>query len=400
MENRYRLYLILFLFLLPSIGQAQSGYDFSIKPDLWYNDVDGIRIGSFFEGRAMGTGHEGPDRLDGGFWISTWIPALPVSYRITYTQPLTNYLTNPNELNLQLHSSVREGYQNHSVSINKRWQNHQHYRNYWESGLIYSMEKRFDDEYVNFPLMWGNQWKGLIKPYLEHQYLTGIGIFNMKLESRFNTLDPYFYTASLNISQQIRLGGSWEVRIRGYGEIIDDNSPEEYWLTLGSGGYINTLGSRMSRSKGTVPVQWVNRGIVHFSGGPNMRGYQKYDINSILDGTPRAFQSIGALNLEFDFPNPVQTSIRNIDQLSEFLSFRSYLFSDIALASSHLDSDLDGSFANFGAGLALTLNIPDFFGKPRGFVIRYESPFYLTDPVGEDRFKWRHLLGFGATIIF
>jgi hypothetical protein len=400
LDNRYRLYLISLFIVLPVTGFSQSGYDFSIKPDLWYNDVDGIRIGSFFEGRAAGTGHEGPHRLDGGFWIGTWIPSLPVSYRLTYTEPLTNYLENPNELNIQIHSSVREGYQSHGISFNKRWQNLQDFRNFWETGIIYSLEKRFDDEYVIHPSLWSDQWNGFIKPYLEHQYLTGIGIFNLRLNSRINTFDPFFYTTSLDVSQQIRLGRSWELRIRGYGEIIDKNSAEEYRMTLSSGGQINSLDSRMSRSKGTVPVSWVNRGIIHFSGGPNLRGYQKIDTDFILNGEPRVYNSIGAINLEFDFPNPVQTSIRNIDQLSEFLSFRSYIFSDVAIASGHDQSDFDGSFANLGAGIALSLNIPDFFGRPRGFVIRYESPFYLSEPSGEDRFKWRHLLGFGATITF
>jgi hypothetical protein len=400
LDNRYRRYLILFFFLLPVTGFGQSGYDFSIRPDLWYNDVDGIRIGSFFEGRVAGTGHEGPHRLDGGFWIGTWIPSLPVSYRLTYTEPLTRYTENPNELNLQLHSSVREGYHSHGISINKRWESRQDFRVFWETGLVYSIEKRFDDEYVNFPLLWGDQWKGLIKPYLEHQKVTGVGIFNLNLNSNINSLDPFYYTVSINISQQVRLGGSWEFRIRGYGEMIDPDSPGEYRMTLSSGGQIHTLNSRMSRSKGTIPVQWVNRGFIHFSGGPNIRGYQQSDVESILNQDPRVFERIGAINIELDFPNPVQTSIRNIDQLSEFLSFRSYLFSDVAITSGHHETDLDGSFANLGAGLALTLNIPDFFGKPRGFVIRYESPFYLSDPAEEDRFRWRHLLGFGATITF
>lgn len=86
--------------------------------------------------------------------------------------------------------------------------------------------------------------------------------------------------------------------------------------------------------------------------------------------------------------------------ISEFLSFRSYLFTDLATVYGHSDSDADGFFSNLGAGLALSLNIPDYLGKPRGFVIRYESPFWLSDPAGNEKFHWRHLLGFGATITF
>ncbi len=381
-------------------GQGQSGYEMSFRPDVWYNDVDGIRIGSLFEGRMAGTGQEGPHRLDGGIWVSTWFPSLPVSYSLTYTEPLFMREESGDEFNIQLHSSVREGYQKHGASLNKRWQKADDYLNYWETGLGYYLEKRFDDEYTLFPDLWSDSWKGMLKPYLAHHQINRAGVFNLELFSRFNTLETSFYTASLSISQQIRLGGMWQLRLRGHGDIVSSDVYEEYRLFRASGSEIETLNRPVSRSKGTVPVLWSNRGFVHFSGGANIRGYRKSDVTSIKNSDPRAYERVGALNAELDFPNPVQPAIGNIEYLSEFLSFRTYLFSDAASATGHHDPDLDGLFANIGAGLALTLNIPDHLGKPRGFVIRYESPFWLSDPEGEKNFKWRHLLGFGATITF
>ena len=103
--------------------------------------------------------------------------------------------------------------------------------------------------------------------------------------------------------------------------------------------------------------------------------------------------------MEFDLPNPLQTAIRR-SQVAEFLSFRSYLFTDGAVAGGAAGVAGDSFYADAGAGLTLSLNIPDYQGRPRGFVIRYEVPFWLSDPMNGDAFSFRHLLGFGAIVTF
>lgn len=381
-------------------SQQSGNYNLSFHPDIWYNDVDGIKAGTVFKGRMSGTAEEGPHRIDLGIWLGMWFPSLPISYDLTYTEPVSSLSEYGNEFNLQLHSMVREGYHSHGVSVNKRWQNDQDYHSFWQAGFDYKFEKRFDHEYILFPILWSDRWKGLIKPNFAHQHINRAGIFSFNLHSRLNTIDTFFYTASVSISQQIKIVGNWELRLRGYAETVSDDAYNEYMLLLSSGSEIERLDNRISRSKGTVPVNWMNKGYVHFAGGANMRGYQKPVINSIIENQPQLYKSAGALNIEFDFPNPIQYAITNTEMISGFLSFRSYFFTDLGSAYGHSDSDEDGIFSNLGAGLALSLNIPDYRGRPRGFVIRYESPFWLSDPDGNEKFHWRHLLGFGATITF
>jgi hypothetical protein len=403
LDYRYRPYLIIFVILVIPVdvlGQQTEGYEFTFHPDIWYNDVDGIRLGSLIEGRLSGTTEEGPHRMDAGIWLGTWFPSLPISYSLNYTEPVAALSNYANEFNIQLHSSVIEGYQSHGGGIHKRWQQNQNNHNFWQIGIDYRLEKRFDHEYVIFPQLWSNRWKGLIKPNLVHQHMNRFGIFNLNLHSRLNTVDRFFYTASVTLSQQISLGQNWELRLRGYSETISNDAYNEYRILLGSGPEIGMLNSRISRSKGSIPVLWVNRGLIHFAGGANMRGYQKSEIHSIVENNPRFYKRAAAMNIELDFPNPVQHTISNMDIISEFLSFRSYFFTDFAAAYGHEDSDENGFYSNLGAGLALSFNIPDYLGKPRGFVVRYESPFWLSDPDNNEKFHWRHLLGFGATITF
>jgi len=378
----------------------QQLYNISIQPDIWYNDVDGIKVGSLFKGRMLTTDEEGPHRLDGGFWLSTWFPSLPVSYLISYTEPVTRFSDYGSEFKIRLSSSIREGYHNHGISINKRWEHPSDFRKYWEVSVAYNLEKRFDHEYTLFPELWSDQWKGIVKPSLHYQTLNRAGFFNMDLQSRLNTIENLFYTASLSVSQQILLGSNWQLRFRTYGEIVGEGPHPEYLISRSSGSEITTLERPMIRSKGTVPVRWAQSGNVHFSAGPNLRGYTREDVFSKVEGTPRLYTSALTFNMEFDFPNPFQASIRNIDYISEFLTFRSYLFTDTGTFYGNADTNLNGIYSNTGAGIALTFNIPDYLGKPRGFVIRYEVPFWLSDPGNEENWKWRHLLGLGATITF
>lgn len=404
MGNQLRLYLTIACILFSSVPIYSQGtqqeYSISFQPDIWYNNVDGIKVGTVFKGRVFTTDEEGPHRLDGGFWLSTWFPSLPVSYLVSYTEPVPRLSDYGSEFNIRLASSIREGYHNHGAGINKRWEHPSDFRKYWELSIAYSLEKRFDHEYVLFPELWSENWKGIIKPSVHYQTLNRFGFFNMDLQSRVNTIENFFYTTSLSVSQQVSLGSGWLVRARAYGEVINDDSYPEYRLFRSSGSEIATLNRPLSRSKGTVPIRWVHSGNIHFSAGPNLRGYTNQDIQSKTEGNTESYTSAYTFNLELDFPNLVQASIRNIDYISEFLTFRSYLFTDTGTFHGNPDTEMNGFYSNAGAGIALTFNIPDYLGKPRGFVIRYEVPFWLSDPENDNKLQWRHLLGLGATITF
>lgn len=387
---------LLTLFARPASGQ---GYEVGVRPDLWYNDVDGIQVGSIFAGRVAGTHEEGPHRLDAGFWISTWFPSLPVSYSLQFTEPVSAWSDYGSEFSIQLATAVREGYHAHGVTASKRWQDPFEYLNYWEAGAGYQFEKRFDDEYAVFPELWSDSWKGLIQPWLSRQQRGRLGMFNFTLSAMMNTLESPFQAASISVSQQVVLSGQWQLRLRAFGAVNSRDALPEYQQQLATGAEINTLGSRISRAKGSVPTPWVRSGHVHFSGGPNLRGFRESDVEAIMEGSPRFFNRVAAYNVEFDLPNPLQTVIRR-SQLQEFLSFRSYLFTDGAVAEGEAEIPGDSFYADAGAGLTLSLNIPDYQGRPRGFVIRYEVPFWLSDPINGDSLSFRHLLGFGATITF
>jgi len=406
LDHQNRQYLILAPLLLllfsvePMAAQQNSAYETRLKPDLWYNSVDGIRAGARFQGRRYSPGHQETHRFDAGVWLGLWFPSLPVSYQVVYRRAVVRFSEPEQALNLHLASMIREGYQRHGVKVSKRWQPGDDFRSFLEISTGYHLARRFDDSYLLYRELWGDMWQGNLSANIEWQRLLQTGLFRLHIQTLYNTLETPFQVSSISTSKQIRLGAGWEVRGRIYGAAASRDSEPEYLFFLGSGAPIEVLSSPIFRSRGTVPPVWVKSGHLHYAAGPNLRGYNHSDIESIRNGELRSFGQVAAVNLELDIPNPLQRSLRQMNMAGEFLTFRSYLFGGGAVTG---EASLAGDarqFAEGGAGIALGWNIPGESGRFRGFVIRYESPFWLSNPPFGAEWRWRHLAGIGAVITF
>jgi hypothetical protein len=402
-----RIYILIFPFiallfaLSPQQTEGQSrSYEVLPAPDLWYNDVDGIRVGIRLKGQVPGTFEDGPHRLDAGFWIGTWLPSLPVSYYISYTEPINAWSDFGSEANLQFVSSVRTGYTIQGVALNKRWQQGFDERRYREIEFFNSYEKRFDDEYTAFPSLWSDQNKILTKLSAGLQNDNSLGWFNLNLSGSLQYLNDIYGTASITAIQRINFNDNWGLRLRGFTGLTTSSTAPEYLFSRSSSPAVETIQSGITRAKGTIPQPWMESGKFHLAGGANLRGYTFQDINSFVNFLdPVLFRSIAAFNSEFDYPNPLHYLFNQIPYASEFIDFRSFLFFDAGMPLG-IGDEATTLFADAGAGFSLSLNIPDYHGKPRGFVLRYEIPFWLSEPGLEDSFKMRHLFGFGAIISF
>lgn len=400
-----RTHTLIFIFLTalyiltPDTSQAQAkSYELIPAPDLWYNDVDGIRVGVRLLGQVPGTFEDGPHRLDAGFWLGTWFPDLPVSYYLSFTEPVSAWSEYGSEANIQLISSVRTGYHLHGLVLNKRWQEGFDERRYREFRWMNTLEKRFDEEYTAFPQLWSDETRLLSGIALELQDDNTLGWYNISGTGTLQLLDEVYALASLTAIQRIPFNENWGLRLRGFVGASGSSSVSEYRYSRSSSPAVETIQSGITRAKGTIPQPWMESGYFQVSGGANLRGYTKQDIDSFTDSsTPVLYNSITAFNTELDYPNPIRHLFNRIPYLSEFMEFRSYLFFDAGIP---LDEDQSTLFADAGAGFSLSLNIPDYLGKPRGFVLRYELPLWLSEPGAEDSLKLRHLIGFGAVISF
>jgi hypothetical protein len=388
----------------PANGQSR-GYELLPSPDLWYNDVDGIRLGLNVKGQVPGSFDDGPHRLDAGFWVGLWFPDNPVSYYVTLTEPIRPWSDFGSEANLQFLSSIRAGYQKHGISLNKRWQTGFDERRFYQISLHQHYENRMALEYTAFPALWTEEDKWVGGVSLEIQRSNRLGWYNIDTNLNTQYLNDFFAVWTATAIQNVPINDIWGGRIRLFSGIASADSAPEYLFSRSTMPAINTLESGVTRAKGTIPNPWMQSGNFHLAGGANIRGYMNQDVESFTsdEGEPAPIlqYSFISANIEFDYWNPFQSLIKESSMISDFLSLRSYLFFDTGRSLQINSADSGELFSDAGTGLALSFNIPNNFGKPRGFVLRYELPLWLSHPKqGDDKFSFRQIVGFGAVISF
>jgi hypothetical protein len=152
----------------------------------------------------------------------------------------------------------------------------------------------------------------------------------------------------------------------------------------------------LTRAKGTIPTAWMEEGIFQVSGGANLRGYLKQDFDALNQGMAPVYTSMGAINLELDYPNPLDKAISKVPVVGSILKLRSYLFFDSGTSFGLTDMEEERLLSDAGLGFMFSLNIPDYLGKPRGIRIRYDIPLWLSNPGNENHFEYRNVIGIGA----
>lgn len=400
-----------FLFLLcimlsgvaaPALAQdgAPDDYEFTPAPDVWFNSVDGIRVGVRLRGERPGSFQSGPHRLDAGLWLSTFFPDYPVSYYVSFTEPIPSISGFNSEGNIRLQSAIRTGYHNHSISFNKRWQPGFEEKNYRELSVSLRAEKRFEDEYLHYPFIWQNEWLYVAGADFTLNNNNGLGRYRLNSSTSVNVAGSAksFINTQLELQQWILLGKNFAFRGRLFAGVSSNKTAPEYLFSHSFNPYNEWDELGATRAKGTIPSPWVRQGIIHVEGGANLRGYTNHDIELLNNGVAPLYTSMGALNAELQYPNPINQWLKGIP-FAGLLDFRTFLFFDTGTSLDISEMEDDRLLSDAGPGFMLTLNIPDYLGKSRGFAIRYEIPLWLSHPEeGEPELKFRSLIGIGAVI--
>lgn len=400
------LFFLLFAAVLKPV-QAQAltekPYELRFAPDLWYNDVDGIRIGIRMRGQVPGTFDDGPHRLDTGLWLGTWLPQNPVSYYMKYTNPVASISGFNSEGSYSLLSSIRTGFHRHGAGFDKRWQpgfNEDEFTQFAAFGGIY---RHFDAEYLVFPALWQDEWTPYLSLQAEHQTLsrTGFLYYRAASVSGLTGGSELFSGLEAEVRKSISLSQRLNLRLRASGGFLVGEAPPEQRYLASQAAAFHWMNSGFFRAKGTIPVSLMESGAFQLTGnGANLRGYARRDARLARNGSPAFYEAYTAFNAEMDYPNPIDRVFESIPILGDFLRLRSYFFTDLFSGSAY-EGSLTENLADAGAGFALSLNIPDQLGRPRGFVLRLDLPVWLSEPeAGHDPLRLRGVFSFGAVIGF
>jgi hypothetical protein len=154
----------------------------------------------------------------------------------------------------------------------------------------------------------------------------------------------------------------------------------------------------LTRARGTIPPNWMEAGNIQVTGGPNLRGYLYQDIQSLNNGGNPLYTSMSSLNLELDYPNPLNKLVNDIPVMGGLINLRSYLFYDVGTSMGITEIEEGKTLSDAGLGFLFSIDIPDYLGKSRGIAIRYDLPLWLSHPGMENSFKFRNVIGIGAII--
>jgi aminopeptidase N len=390
-------------------------YNVNLRPDLWYNNTDGIKFGIHADGNYMRFFHN----FEADVWFNSrigqsWIREQsfgggiydPIAFRFSYSHPLDKWIKNS------------------TIFIQTKWMD-------GIVGAKLALNKIFSDKlqtYISFKTF------GLTNDYsLNYQYLPDLARSNgmntsLSLGFNFNNVFSNIYqksrleirTSLLNQNSYSYISSEntfkkWLGRTllssRFFGRIgvhASENSPAfNSLLNAGGANTEELLEDEFMRAVGIFPNELFNASSnnayhLQMAGGTNLRGYAFR--RNIVDGTNN-YQLLGynsgySANFEFFFHHLSPIKFRKI---APIIGFETYLFSDIGqLANTLQNFNLIATpiLADAGIGAAIHVKRWGQFAKANPLYFRFDMPLYVSQPNQNDQnqhFAFRWLIGVGRS---
>lgn len=378
-------------------------YEVKYRPDLWWNNYDGIKVGLNLNGGYMNHHH----LFDATAWLNTGALQKDsilnpnnydhYSYRLTYNTNLDNITLNSR---IELKSQFIAGLYTNKLSLKKS-----------DSKGNNSMEVELFSLYrTNNQYLINNDWElrkmnNRINITIEHRYkhVYGNGILNLALQSSALGSDYDYNSLSVSIKNNNKIE-KLKIATRIFCQIgTGSNWAEESKLALAGANNEEMMDSKFTRANGLVESDDMHYSYTtnhfHSGGGLNLRGYTGYiapEFND--DGTIKSFDYNGtsgaSLNTEVDFTAYLPPSIRRNH-------INSYFFADAGIITSEIltKENYKESFSELraDAGIGFTYRFDNFgpLETINPLIIRFDIPLFLNRPPASDNdfLQMRWLIG-------
>lgn len=403
-----------------------------IRPDLWWNPVDGIKAGIHLNRNYMQTMHKthltvwwnthvGQYTQYQSFANEGWYDRyVALNYNFSYESPVTRFTP---KTQLQVSSRLLDGLWYHKGGIN--WDVNKNTAITFDIRTMWRQVAR-DRDY----LLYGNEWSSArtrpnsslnIAWRHKMKYFGGSGDMTLTTRAPFltgNSANDFNYGyAQLEINNRRNIH-KLELRIRLFGRYgVGSVVPYESALWLSGGNPEDMMENKYTRSIGFVPDAW--RGFSqtetnHFQagGGLNLRGYAGYLIaeqrnGEILIGYKG--RSGVAANAELDVDKYIPLKPRFT---RNWLHVDVYAFADAGMIelsrTTNLTSYWDAtpttmwSAVRVDAGLGAAFTVKKWwkFSKAKPLTLRIDVPAFLNRPpnANPDYFGLRYVVGVNRAI--
>jgi aminopeptidase N len=388
----------------------RTHYRLYVRPDLWWNPIDGIKAGVHFQGDYLYSLY----KLDAAVWFNTHVLQnydyvvfesedwynryVPLNYTFNFMSPLTKAMPH---LQLQVNSRLLDGLWYHRGGINC-----QHDNNLLE---LFAQTMWRPVDYDLDYLIYRNEWSSKkARPNSSanaaathrHTYKGGTGVYKVSLRAPLltgNSANDFNYAYAQLDARNYNNLGKLEVRTRLFGRYgTGTNIPYESALFLAGANPEELMENKYTRSIGFIPDDWRTIGpneTNHFQqgGGLNLRGYAGYLVAENKNGQlliGYKGRSGAAANIEVDFDNYIKLRPKFT---RNWLHADVYLFADagtIEMSNANLAQYWDiqptttwsAIRADAGLGLAFTVKNWGVFEKAKPLTLRFDMPFVINRP--------------------
>ncbi len=384
-----------------------KNYEIKYRPDIWWNNYDGVKLGLNLNGGFLRHHH----LFDASIWVNTSVLQKDsilnpndydyYSYRIDYNTNLDNITLNSR---LKVKSQFIAGLYTNKISIEKS-------DNKGNNKLtvdLLSLYRTNSDYLIN--QAWDlKKMNNRIDVNIKHKYnyIYGNGELSLALQSSALGSSYDYNTLSLSATNNNKLE-KLKITTRAFFQIgTGSNWAEESKLGLAGANNEEMMHSKFTRADGFVTSDNMSLGYTtnhfHSGGGLNLRGYTGYlapEFNN--DGTISSFDYNGtsgaAFNTEIDFTAYLPSSIKKNN-------ITSYLFADMGIITSEdlTKENYKEAFSELraDAGIGFTYTFRNFgpLETVKPLIIRFDMPLFLNRaPANNDFMQMRWLIGINRAL--
>lgn len=400
-------------------------YQMFVRPDAWWNPIDGVKAGVHFEGDYFNTLY----KLDASIWWNTHVLQQdsfksyvnegyydrykPVNYSINYLSPLSR---NMPRLQLQINTRYLDGLWYNRGGFNWEVNDKNLVQLY---GQMMWRPTTFDRHYLMDPDEWssvpGRKNNSLNAAWThKYDYMRGNGRYTISARAPFMMKNDFSFNYAYTQVEAVNYSmlDLLEVRTRFIGRFgLGNIMPFESMLFMGGANPEQQMENKYTRSIGFTPDSWRGTSLYdanHWQqgGGLNLRGYAGYFSPDEHNGgllTGYKGRSGAGANVEIGISNYLQWRPRFT---RNWLHADVYAFGDAGVMELSSYSPTDFHFtrptatwstlhADAGAGCAFTIKNWGVFEKARPLTLRIDFPVFLNRPPfgNSDYFAFRYVVG-------
>lgn len=402
-------------------------YNLYVRPDLWWNKVDGIKIGAHAEGNYMNTIH----RFDATVWWNTHLlqdeeykpfPGqklydrfLPFNFTLNYVSPVSIHQPH---IETQFNYRILDG-----IVYGRLGNNWRPNDNFLAEFYFQGMNRQLSNDlnYLNYPNEWSSNKtnsNNSLNIVLTRRAKEGNSSFTTTYTLRAPFLNGndtgafnygYIQYCQLMTTKIAKL----ELRTRLFGRLgTGTKIPYESELWLAGANPEEQMDNKYSRSLGFVPDDWqgfsrYETNHYQMGGGLNLRGYAGYfvaDQRNVKTLIGYKGRSGAAFNIELGFENYIKLQPKFT---KKWLHVDAYGFADggvielsnINSLTQYYDATPTDMWSDFrmdaGLGCAFTIKRWGRFEKAKPLTIRFDMPLFLNRPpyANPQYFNFRYVVG-------